>query len=364
MTHNYNLARVAASLAGIALLAASAHVTISKSGGYGEATSVLILAVTVGLGAGAVALGAALSQKRRGLAVAILVCLLCGEAFALLQSGERIIATREAAQAPLREALVRHEAAAQRLAKAEAARAKAPATSPRLEAAVAAHAAAMTTIATEAAKPGCRKNCKDLLQAAADSAAKEVETARVELRAAADKATRDLEDEIAFARADLETKPKPASASALSERLGISAATLDLIAAALGALAVNGLASALLAFSAQGAQPDIVTPGSTAGDATEVEATAEPVAEPSVECAVCEWLSRATSRKVGNRVPIGEIYAAYSASARSIGEEPLNLTRFGRALTACNVGKERKGGKVLALDIEITREKPKLRVVA
>lgn len=359
MTHNYNLARVAASLAGIALLAASAHVTISKSGGYGEATSVLILAVTGGLGAGSVALGAALSEKRRGLAVAILVCLLCGEAYALLQSGERIVATREAAQAPLREALARHEAAAQRLARAEAAKPAAPATSQRLEAAISAHAAAVTNVASEAAKPGCRTNCKDLLQAAVDGAAKEVEMARAELKAAAEKARREFDDEIRTARAELQAKPKPPSANALADRLGIGATMLDLAIAAFGALAVNGLASALLAFAAHGAQPDIATPASTASDPT-----AGPIVELSVECAVCAWLSRATSRKVGNRVPIGEIYAAYSASARSIGEEPLNLTRFGKALTACNVGKERKGGKVVALDIELTREKPKLRVVA
>ena len=126
MKNAYTAARVVAILAGLALLAASAHVTVLKSGGYQDDGNFLVLAIAGGVGIGSMVLGVALSEGRRWIALATGLALLAGEAFALIQSGERIIAAREAAQVPHRQALERHQKAKERLAAALATPARGP----------------------------------------------------------------------------------------------------------------------------------------------------------------------------------------------------------------------------------------------
>ena len=111
--------RALAIAVGLVLLAATAHIAIAQSGGYGTPHSFIVLAVAAGVGVGALTIGVAWSERRRGLAFAILVALLCGEAWGLLATGERIIAGREQIQAPLRDQAIQHRAAVAALKLAE-----------------------------------------------------------------------------------------------------------------------------------------------------------------------------------------------------------------------------------------------------
>ncbi len=121
-------------LVGLALLAAACHATITHSGGYGTPHAYLTIAIAAGVGVGALAIGAAWSQRRRALSVAILLALVCGELFGLVMTGERLIDAREAKQAPLRAEALARSNLEQRIARLDAQLASL--SSPRLEAAL------------------------------------------------------------------------------------------------------------------------------------------------------------------------------------------------------------------------------------
>jgi len=99
-------------------------------------------------------------------------------------------------------------------------------------------------VVTKSAERGCAANCRLLLQAQADQSQQEVEAARRDM---AEHRTR-LEQAVTDARADLTAFKAPPSASPLAERIGWPAWVLDLVMAALGSIALNGLACALMAF--------------------------------------------------------------------------------------------------------------------
>lgn len=242
--------RALATVVALALLGAAAHVNILAGGGYGtaHAHAVITLAVAAGVAVGALAIGAAWGQRRRTLALAILVALLAGEAFALISTAERLIAAREAVQAPLRAHLQIVDKARHRVARAEASLATAPTTSPRLEAALAAKAAADRAVVEKAAEKGCAANCRALLEQQVAAAGTELAAARAEI----EKARTMAEAELVAARTALAALPAPASASPLADRLGVPAWALDLLTAALGSIAANGLGGLLLAFAGHG----------------------------------------------------------------------------------------------------------------
>jgi hypothetical protein len=204
------------------------------------------MAIAAGVGIGALCVGAAWSAKRRGLAVWLCLAMLAGEGFGLLSTAERLIVNREAAQAPLRDAEKEHAKASERVQLAAAALAGLSATSPRLEAAKAAKAIADTAAVQKSAERGCAENCRKLLQAQVDAAAAEVEHARAELS----RVRTGAEQELAAARAALGALTAPASATPLADRVGVAAWIIDLVTAALGSLAANGLGCGLLAYGA------------------------------------------------------------------------------------------------------------------
>jgi hypothetical protein len=108
----------------------------------------------------------------------------------------------------------------------------------------AAKAAADAAVIAKSAERNCASNCRELLQAQVDSAQAELNAARAELaskRAAA-------EHELREASRALEATPALASATPLADRIGVSAWIIDLAQSALGSLAANGLACALLVF--------------------------------------------------------------------------------------------------------------------
>lgn len=203
--------------AGALVIGAAAHVSIAASGGYESQTAPLQLAVALGLVVGAICVGLAWRERRFAVAWCLIAALASGEAFAVIMTAERTIAARELAMAPVRDAETARAAAQDRLRVAETAKADAD-----------------RAALSEAAKPGCRKECRTLIEGA----------------------KADAQHELDAARAALAALPPVRSASPLADRLGISGWALDLITAALASIAANGLGASLVAFGAHGRRQD------------------------------------------------------------------------------------------------------------
>jgi hypothetical protein len=216
------------------------------------------LAITFGVACAAICSGMAWSTGRRKLAVAIVISIVAGEAYGLIATAERLIVSREAARAPLREGQREHAKAVQRLEAAQRAVAVAPTTSRRREDAKKAKADADQTALDKSAERGCRENCRQLLQAQVDAAAAEVTSAQAAFDAVKVKA----EGQLIAARTALANIKPPQSATPLADRIGISAWVIDLLQSPLGSIAANGLACCLLLFGAHHPvqRVEIVTP--------------------------------------------------------------------------------------------------------
>lgn len=192
-------------LCGVAILAAATNA--ATSGRLTGADAYLAWALAAGVGIGAIVV----PRSRAGLAVAIIAGLVCGEAFNLLSTAERVIAAREVAASTVTGTNDRKAEAAARLQSAEAA--------------MVAHRDSATKAV---ALPACAKECRALLQSQAAYLSAEIEAARLALSAA----------------------PAKRSATPLADRLGVASWALDLLAAALLSLGANGLAAVLIAWGA------------------------------------------------------------------------------------------------------------------
>ena len=242
------LLRALAIVSGIALVAAAAYASLTHvNAGPTSPYGVITLAVAGGLIVGALCFGAAWSSGRRAIALAIALGMLSGELYALILTGERVVGTREAVQVSIREAAERRQTAARRVGEAEATLASAHSSS-RLERALAAKTAADLAVIDKSAERGCASNCRALLQAQVDAAQREVETAHLERDGSLQRASQAVE----AARAELAGIGPVPDQSPLAARLGLPGSALDLAAAGLASLAINGLAAALLAFGAHG----------------------------------------------------------------------------------------------------------------
>ena len=232
-------------LAGIVLLGVAAHATIVAGHGYDAPHSKVILGIALGVATGAIAVGSAWRAGNRWIAVGLIVALVAGELGGMIMTAERIIATREKAQAPLREAQRAKVKAEVRVADALDRLNSFPAASDRIEAALAAQRRADQAVTESAAKRGCRKNCRALLEQKVQLAQAEVVAARAEHKSKRNR----LEAELNSARAALNDLPDIASATPLADRLGVPSWAIDLTAAMIMSLAVNGLACFLLALA-------------------------------------------------------------------------------------------------------------------
>jgi hypothetical protein len=236
--------KILAMVVGAAILFTTAHVSILATGGYGSSHAYIALGVAAGVVVASIAVGRAWGERRKPLAIFLAVTIAAGEVFALLSTAERLTAAREASQAPLRQAMEARRKLETRVAKAEAAVKVLPDPSSRLQAAMQSKAAADTAVVTKSAERGCAANCRLLLQAQADQSQQDVEAARRDM---AETRAR-LQQEVTYARADLAAFKSPPSASPLADRIGWPAWVLDLVMAALGSIAANGLACALMVF--------------------------------------------------------------------------------------------------------------------
>jgi hypothetical protein len=243
--------QVLAGVTGLVLLAAAAHMNIEAIGGNGP-QAILMMANAVGVGVGALCIGAAWSfLGRRGLAAGLFLALMAGELFGFLSTAERMIVSREEAQAPLREDQEKHDEAVERVNKAEAAvaaLAAPPVPSQRLKDALNRTETADAAVIEKSAERNCAKNCRELLQAQADAANREVREARTEMMQARQTAIETAENELNAAREHLKKHPKPPSATPLADRVGVPAWIIDLATSAVGSIAFNGLGCGLIAF--------------------------------------------------------------------------------------------------------------------
>ena len=142
-------------LFGLAILGATAHVTIEHTGGYQSPHAVLTIAIAAGVGIGSLILGAAWRAGRYALVVAIAIALLCGELFGLVRTAERLVDARAEAQAPYRAATKTRADAVKRVEQLSANLKSLPTTSTRLETAVRNKQAADRAVVEQASLRGC-----------------------------------------------------------------------------------------------------------------------------------------------------------------------------------------------------------------
>lgn len=329
--------RCAAFGIGLAVLAATAHVTIAYNGGYTAPGAILTMAIALGVAVAALAIGAAWSCGSRFVAGWLMLAILAGEAFGFLMTAERLVAARERAEAPLRAAQQDRAEKAERVKGATAAIASLPGTSQRLEVALEAKRAADAAILGNSSAPSCAQNCRLLLQSQADTAQAEIDAARAEIESSRLKAENELRD----ARAGFADDKGEISATPLADRTGIPAWVLDLIAAGLGSIAANGLGVGLIAFASHGRpgeppRPALAHVALLASDATralprpggEQRKRVVRISEHAAQFAV-ESLTPAT----GDGVDLLEIHRVYDGWCNAKGVEPLPASKIGGALS-------------------------------
>ncbi len=284
--------RAASMLVGAGIVAAAAHVSILAAGGYHAGHAAIIIAVASGVVVAAIAIGRCMAERRILLALTMLVCMLAGEAYGLLQTAERVIAVREAGEAPILANDTKRKAGLQRIKDAEDAKRKADA-----------------AVVEKAAEKSCVSNCRTLLEGA-------VTAAKLEL----DKA-----------RDDLGQLPPAKSATPLADRLGIAGWTLDLVQAALASIGANGLGATLLAFGSHGGrrrkdadpiQPPLRAEAQTpiAAPPKLIEADVVPVQSTREHAAA--FITAAMRRDLAGEIDAADLHRAYLDYCKVTGEPP------------------------------------------
>lgn len=232
--------RIFAGFVGAGIIACVTNAAVSSAGGIYSPTGPLLIALACGLVAGALCVGFAWHNGRRALAIAMAATMLTGEAYALLNIGERELEAREAKQAPVRAAMVTREKLSREV------QAPVIVTTDRLAAAQKALDEVNTDARVKIATASCVKLCKQELAEQRAAATKEVEDARAELYAMRKASAEKVE----AANVALAAIPAAAAASPLAARLSVADWLLDLIRAALFSVSANGLGAFLLAFAA------------------------------------------------------------------------------------------------------------------
>lgn len=374
------LIRGVSALVGFGVLAAAAHVTIEHTGGYSTPHAVLTMAVAVGVAIGAITIGSAWAHGRYMVAILIGLALLCGEAFGLLNTAQRLVEARDAEQVPLRLAQQERTKAQARVAKAETAIAAISDTSPRLAAALTAKAAADRAVVEQASLRGCRKNCRALLQAQVDTAAIEVAAARAAIGQQRAKAQTELDN----ARSAFALLKPVRSATPLADRLGLPPWAIDVLSAVLGSLGANGLGAALLAFGGHAPPVRSKPAAKTAVEAQ--EAQEQPQSAPRNELAqqpadedgppiVNEPIrdehkhiaSFAAARLVpdqSGRATIEEMFVAYRAWCAEKAVDTLPADRTGQLLGELvqhlGLAVELQDGEPIVMGVHVTKQELRL----
>lgn len=319
------LSRIVSGIAGAAIIGAVVHYSINANGGYNLATSPLFVALAVGLIAGAIACGRSTS---RTLGLGIVLAMLAGEGFQLIQTAERTTGLADARQAPLREAAMARTKAADAIADAERALSRLGDT-PRLLAAIDAKKAADEAVRNDAAKPGCKTHCRALLEQQVQDAQKEANDARAEL----DRSRAAAQERVSRARQALDALPAAPSATPLADRLGVEQWQIDLTSAVLLSVGANGLGAFLLAFAFHARRRDAVAAVPVETPTVELVPVSEPITkrEPMKEA---NRFAGETFRPCDSgRVPLVDVRHAYHDWCRRNALPPLPDDEIGAALS-------------------------------
>lgn len=294
-------------LAALAVLAAATHANVMHAGGYASDGAPLAIALSALLAVGIAFSTTTWRDGSKCLSAVLALCIVSGEVYWLFANAERELAAREAQEAPVL-----------------AARAKRKVANDRLQAAEAAKKAADDAAVSEAAKPGCAKNCASLLKDAKDRAERELDEARAVVAAL----------------------PQEISSSPLAERIGIATWAWDLVLAGLRSLAVIGASVALaLALHAR-QEPKIVKASDD-----------EPKSEPVQSGSVSRYLIEALKPADGEQVPVSALVDGYKHWCDKVGAKPIERPKLVREIARLfdKAGLETKieNGKVYGLDVRL-----------
>lgn len=237
--------RILAGIVGGGIIAGVTWAAITAIGGIHAPTAPLLIAHAVGLVVGAMCIGIAFKSRRYVVACGLILMLVAGEGYTLLNTSERELDAREAKQVPAREATERRAQLAASVAKGEAALATMM-TSYRLEKALEVQARISKGAMETAAGQFCGRNCTRDLADSKAGAQKEVDAARAALEA--DRAG--LKAAVEADKAALAAIPAVTALSPLAARLAVADWKLDLLRAGLLTLSANGLGAFLLVFAA------------------------------------------------------------------------------------------------------------------
>jgi hypothetical protein len=233
--------------AGLLALSSSCYMAVMASGGLSSQSAPGLIAMAVVLAVGAASIGHALAGGHTGIAIVIGLGMLAGEGGAMLQTAQRVTAAREAMRVPIAAIAVKRQSAIDDLAKAEAAK-PTPVDHTRVDAAELAKSEAEKAVRDKSAEPGCRQNCRLLLQSAVDAAQREVEAARADLaRQDADESAA-VTKRLETARSVVGALPPPQSATPLADYTGVPEWIYDVVEALTLSFAINLPASALVAL--------------------------------------------------------------------------------------------------------------------
>lgn len=260
-----------AAIAGVGILAAVAHVTITATGGYGWNTnSPLTIALAVGVAMGAPVAGVCFEHRRWMLGLCIVLALIAGELYGFGAMASWHVANLEAQAAPIHELEAKRKEAEAWFARLER--------DDRVQRAERAAQTARADANASSRDKGCGPSCKATLAKTVDVAEAAVEEAR-----------QSLQLDQRQARAALEHATMPPSASPLADRLGLQPWVLDLIFAGLRSFACTVLAAGLLAFAAHGRR---------AHEVPAPAALAEPRASHEPRKPIAEWVQSAAPSNV------------------------------------------------------------------
>jgi hypothetical protein len=243
--------RLLTAVAGVGLLAVTTDYSIQSGVGYGHPWARVMIAMAVVGAIGAAAFGHLWGHGKRMLALLLCLVLIVIEATAFVTTAERVVTQRDAQQSPAIAAAEIRRVVTGRVIEAEARLASIPATTDRLTTALAQKLAADKAAIDKAAERSCAANCRALLEQQTTAADREVQTARAELA----EQRRLAEQALDAARKELAALPTPKTASALSDRLGVSGWLWDLVMGAMNSIATNVGACVMIAVAAHWPRP-------------------------------------------------------------------------------------------------------------
>lgn len=380
--------RLLAVAAGLLILACATWAVIASARLTG-ADAALVASLAIGTAVGAFVI--ARSHWLAGVAIAITV--FCGEGYGMLTTAERIVAMRETAQAPAREAAQRQATAAARVKAAETAFAAAPTTSSRIAAALAAKSEAEKVAVAKSAERNCADNCRKVLEVAVTSAQTELTDAWRQINEQRDRLQAALDTE----RAALASLHLPAATgTALADRLHVPPWLLDLTAACLLTIGANGLAAVLIAWAAHGARKEAPAShaeppraGGDVGGVIDQPLPSPPVLTPAAELArlvaplpaappqpgsavageptdagnvtalpvgsLTRFLLDAVVPTVGARLGVADLFAAYRRWCQAGGLAPVGVEQFTTQLAQvcakAGIATQRTGGRMYVVDV-------------